>query len=52
MDMLVERVMNSIMNQVDEKIKVISESSLPRVSNQSFATDKVIGNHGGAPMVT
>ena len=48
-ELLVEKMMSSIMNQVYEKIRVISENSLPRVSNQSFATDKVIGNHGGHP---
>ena len=50
-ELLVEKMMSSIMNQVDEKIRVISENCLSRVSNQSFATDKVIGNHGGVPMV-
>ena len=50
-DKLVEKMMNNIMTQVDEKIRAISESSLPRVSNQSFATDKVIGNYGAVPMV-
>ena len=50
-ELLVEKMINSIMNQVDEKIRVISENSLPRVSNQSIAADKVIGNHGGVPIV-
>ena len=50
-DKLVEKIMNNIMTQVDEKIRAISESSLPRVSNQSFAADKVIGNYGAVPMV-
>ena len=40
-ELLVEKMMSSIMNQVDEKIRVISENSLP----------KVIGNHGQVPMV-
>ena len=31
-DKLVEKMMNNIMTQVDEKIRAISESSLPRVS--------------------
>ena len=50
-ELLVEKMISSIMNQIDEKIRVISENSLPRVSNQSFATDKATGNHGGVPMV-
>ena len=36
-EMLVEKMMISIMNQVDEKIRVISENSLSRVSDQSFS---------------
>ena len=50
-DKLVEKMMNNMMTQVDEKIRAISKSSLPRVSNQSFATDKVIGNYGVIPML-
>ena len=50
-DKIVDKMMNIIMTQVDEKIRDISESSLPRVSNQSFATDKVICKYGTVPMV-
>ena len=36
------KIMNGILNSVDEKLRSISEKSLTCVSNQSFATDKVI----------
>ena len=36
------KMMTGILNSVDEKLRSISEKSLPCVSNQSFATDKVI----------
>ena len=36
------KIMTGILNSVDEKLRSISEKSLPCVSNQSFATDKVI----------
>ena len=36
------KMMTGILNSIDEKLKSISEKSLPYVSNQSFATDKVI----------
>ena len=36
------KMMTGILNSVDEKLKSISEKSLPCVSNQSFTTDKVI----------
>ena len=32
-------MMNGILATVDEKLKSVSENSLPNVSNQSFATD-------------
>ena len=35
-------MMNGILATVDEKLKSISENSLPNVSNQPFATDRVI----------
>ena len=35
-------MMNGILATVDEKLKSISENSLQNVSNQSFATDRVI----------
>ena len=35
-------MMTGILNSVDEKLRSISEKSLPCVSNQSFAMDKVI----------
>ena len=34
--------MTGILNSVDEKLRSISEKSLPCVSNQSFATNKII----------
>ena len=34
--------MTGILNSVDEKLESLSDRSLPCVSNQSFATDKVI----------
>ena len=36
------KMMTGIINSVDEKLRSISEKSLPCVSNQSFATSKVI----------
>ena len=43
------------MNQVDEKIQTIkktfSEGCLPGVSNQSFDTDRVVGNPMRVPVV-
>ena len=36
------KMMTRILNSVDEKFRSISEKSLPCVSNQSFATNKVI----------
>ena len=36
------KMMTGILNSVDEKLRSISEKSLPCVSNQSFATNKVI----------
>ena len=36
------KVMTGILNSVDEKLRSISEKSLPCVSDQSFATNKVI----------
>ena len=36
------KMMTGILNSVDEKIRSISEKSLPCVSDQSFATNKVI----------
>ena len=39
---MMKNMMNSILATVDEKLKSASENSLPNVSNQSFATDRVI----------
>ena len=39
---MMKNMMNSILATVDEKLKSVSGSSLPNVSNQSFATDRVI----------
>ena len=39
---MMNRMMVGIMTKVDEKLKSVSDNSLPRVSNQSFAIDKVI----------
>ena len=36
------KMMTGILNSVDEKLRSISEKSLPCVSDQSFATNKVI----------
>ena len=36
------KMMTGILNSVDEKLRFISKKSLPCVSNQSFATSKVI----------
>ena len=44
-------MMTGILNSVDEKIKAISDQSLPDVSNQSFATDKVLPSPEIAPKV-
>ena len=33
------RMMNGIMTKVNEKLKSISANSVPRLFNQSFATD-------------
>ena len=41
--------MTDILNPVDEKLKAISDQSLPDVSNQSFATDKVLPSPEIAP---
>ena len=38
------KMMTGILNSVDEKLRSISKKSLPCVSNQSFATDKVISS--------
>ena len=35
-------MMTDILTTIDEKLKSISENSLPNVSNQSFAMDRVI----------
>ena len=42
-------MMTGILNSVDEKLKAISDQSLPDVSNQSFATDKVLPSPEIAP---
>ena len=39
---LMSKMMTGILNSVDEKLKSLSDKSLPCVSNQSFMTDKVI----------
>ena len=39
---MMKSMMNDILATIDEKLKSISENSLPNVSNQSFATDQVI----------
>ena len=39
---MMKSMMNGILATVDEKLKSVSENSLPNVSNQSFATDRVI----------
>ena len=36
------KMMTGILNSVDEKLRSISEKSLPCVSDQSFATNKII----------
>ena len=47
-ELLVEKMMSSIMNQVDElSVRTVCQGYQTR----SFATDEVIGNHGGVPMV-
>ena len=35
-------MMTDILTTIDEKLKSVSENSLPNVSNQSFAMDRVI----------
>ena len=47
---LMNRMMMGIMMRVDEKLKAICDSNLPRVSNQSFATDKVCPSLEMAPV--
>ena len=39
---MMRKMMTEILNSVDEKLRSISEKSLPCVSDQSFATNKVI----------
>ena len=39
---VMKNMMNDILATVDEKLKSVSENSLPNVSNQFFATDRVI----------
>ena len=39
---MMNKMMTGILNSVDEKLKPISNQSLSDVSNQSFATDKVL----------
>ena len=39
---MIGKMMTGILNSVDEKLRSISEKSLPCVSDQSFATNKVI----------
>ena len=42
MEEVMRKMMTGILNSVDEKLKSINERSLPCVSDQSFATNKVI----------
>ena len=42
MEEVMRKMMTGILNSVDEKLKSISERSLPCVSDQSFATNKVM----------
>ena len=46
---LMSKMVTGILNSVDEKLKSLSDRSLPCVSNQSFATDKVIPTPQIAP---
>ena len=41
---MVGKMMTGILNSVDEKLRSISEKSLPCVSDQSFATNKIISS--------
>ena len=41
-DNMMKSMMTNILTTIDEKLKSISENSLPNVSNQSFAMDRVI----------
>ena len=45
------KVVASIMDVVDKRWKVRSDQSLPDVSNQSFATDKVLSPLETGPKV-
>ena len=38
-DNMMKSMMTDILTTIDEKLKSVSENSLPNVSNQSFATD-------------
>ena len=42
-------MLTGILNTVDEKLKALSNQSLPCVSNQSFAADKVLPSPEIAP---
>ena len=48
---MMNRMMVGIITKVNEKLKSISDKSLPRVSNQSFATDKVIPSLEISPVI-
>ena len=39
---MMNKMMTGILNTVDEKLKALSDHSIPDVSNQSFTTDKVL----------
>ena len=49
MEEVMGKMMTGILNSVDEKLRSISEKSFPCVSNQSFATNKVIPSPVVAP---